>query len=76
MSDATPPLSELDLSGLTPEEIEELIVLACRERDRRAALEGIPEQISSLAEEYRKGGGDDSTLAQAIAPKEVGQEPL
>lgn len=54
------------LDALTDEELTGVIETAQRIIARRAATARIPEQIESLAREYRDSGGDQSTLIEAI----------
>ena len=57
----------MDLTTMTDAELDVLRIDVLEERERRANLAHIPEQIKELAETFRAGGGDESELADALA---------
>ena len=61
----------MDLTTLTDEQLDAHRRSVLVEQERRANLAAIPEQIEQLAKVYRDGGGDEQTLADALAPEQV-----
>lgn len=59
-----------NLALLADDELLELIEAAQQVIARRAATSRIPEQIESLAREYRESGGDQAALVEAITEQE------
>lgn len=56
----------MDYTTMTDEGLAEVIAGARIEQERRRNLAQIPDDIASLADTYRKGGGDPSILVQAV----------
>lgn len=59
------------LRDASPEDVDAVRIAALTEQERRANLAQIPEQIEQLARVYRDGGGDESTLLDALTPEQV-----
>lgn len=57
----------MDLTTLSNSELNDLRVNVLKEQERRENLVHIPDQIKELAETFRKGGGDESELTDALA---------
>lgn len=58
----------MDYKTLTDEQLDEARTSILIEQERRANLAQIPETIAELAAKYTDGGGDRTTLEQAINP--------
>lgn len=61
----------MNLEALDDDDLLALLNAVGAERERRANLAHIPEQIASLAQTYRDGGGDEQTLADALTPERL-----
>lgn len=61
----------LDLKALTDGDLDELRRDVLAERERRANLAAIPDQIASLAKLYRDGGGVEQALQDALTAEEL-----
>lgn len=61
---------DFDLTTLTDDDLDSLRVDVLTERERRANLAQIPEQVADLCRTYRNGGGDPAVLEQAISGDE------
>lgn len=63
--------ADMNLASLTGDELDALRIEVATERERRANLAAIPEQIEALAKVYRDGGGDESKLQDALTPEQI-----
>lgn len=57
---------DFDLTTLTDEDLDALRVRVLTERERRANLSRIPDQVADLCRTYRDGGGDPTVLEKAV----------
>lgn len=60
----------MNLTTLTDDELDAHRIAVVTECERRANLAAIPEQIASLAQTYRDGGGDEQALTDALTPEQ------
>lgn len=58
----------MDYKKLTDEQLDEARTAILVEQERRANLAQIPATIQELAAKYTDGGGDRTTLENAIKP--------
>lgn len=58
----------MDLTTLTPEELDAHHIAVLNEIERRANLAAIPTQVASRATQYVAAGGDQTGLDAAVAP--------
>lgn len=56
----------MDFNEYTDEQLDALIREARTEKERRENLAHIPEQMSTLAKTYVKGGGDPNVLIDVV----------
>lgn len=61
----------MDLTTLSADELDQLSEEVAVEQERRGNLARIPEQIASLAQTYRDGGGDEQALTGALTPEQA-----
>lgn len=61
----------MDLRNMTADSLDALRLDIINEQERRANLEGIPDQIAAMAKLFRDGGGDEAALQDALSPEQV-----
>lgn len=64
----------MDLTDLTNEDLAALRIAVLSETERRADLARLPSEIAAMAAKYLDGGGDETTLANALSGQAEGDD--
>lgn len=64
----------MDFTEFTNEDLAELRIAVLSETERRADLARLPSEIAAMATKYLDGGGDETTLTNALSGQTEGDD--